>query len=128
MIYDTPLATRNIVGLNNYQYLQPSTYLPTITQKDYTEGYINRFFVGRINYFEVIETSYKDFNMTDTTYINKVQINWKITGVEFNVYNGKMLETVGVVNYNKYRILEAQKVIPKIDLILNNPKQFWRGY
>ena len=48
--------------------------------------------------------------------------------VEFNVYNGKMLEAVGVVNYNKYRILEAQKVIPKIDLILNNPKQFWRGY
>ena len=128
MIYDTPQQTQNIVGLSNYKFLQPSTYIPTITQKDYTEGYINRFFVGRINYFEVIETSYKDFNMTDTTYFTKVQINWKITGVEFNVYNGKMLETVGVVNYNKYRILEAQKVIPKIDLILNNPKQFWRCY
>ena len=128
MIYDTPQETKNIVGLNNYKYLQPATYIPTITQKDYDEGYINRFFVGRINYFEVIETSYKDFNMTNTSYFTKVQINWKITGIEFNVYNGKLLEMVGVVNYNTYRIKESQLVIPNIDQILNNPKQFWRGY
>lgn len=128
MINDTPPEIQNIVGLSNYKYLQPSTYIPTVTQKDYVEGYINRFFVGRINYFEVIETNYKDFNMTDTTYFTKVQINWKITGPEFNVYSGKMLETVGVVNYNTYRIKEAQTVISKIDVILKNPKQFWRGY
>lgn len=128
MINDTPPEIQNIVGLSNYKYLQPSTYIPTVTQKDYVEGYINRFFVGRINYFEVIETNYKDFNMADTTYFTKVQITWKITGPEFNVYSGKMLETVGVVNYNTYRIKEAQTVISKIDVILKNPKQFWRGY
>ncbi len=128
MIYDTPPRTQTIVGLNSYKYLQPSTYIPTITQKDYDEGYISRFFVGRINYFEVIETNYKDFNMTDSSYFTKVKINWKITGPEFDVYSGKLLETVGVVNYNKYRIIEAQRVIANIDRILNNPKQFWRGY
>ena len=128
MIYDTPLATRNIVGLNNYQYLQPSTYLPTITQKDYNEGYISRFFACRINFFEVIETNYKDYNMIDSNYFTKVKINWKITGPEFDVYSGKLLEMVGVVNYNIYRIREAQRVIPNIDRVLNNPKQFWRGY
>ena len=128
MIYDTPQKTQDIVGLDNYKYLQPSTYIPTITQADYDNGYINRFFVGRINYFEVIETNYKDFNMTNTRYFTKVQIDWKITGVEFNVYNGKMLEAAGVVNYNRYRIIEAQRVIPNINRILNNPKQFWRGY
>jgi hypothetical protein len=128
MIYDTPPRTQAIVGLNSYKYLQPSTYTPTISQKDYDEGYINRFFVGRINYFEVIETNYKDYNMTDSSYFTKVKINWKITGVEFDVYNGKLLEAVGVVNYNRYRIIEAQRVIPNIDRILNNPKQFWRGY
>lgn len=128
MIYDTPQKTQDIVGLDNYKYLQPSTYIPTITQTDYDNGYINRFFVGRINYFEVIETNYKDFNMTNTRYFTKVQIDWKITGVEFNVYNGKMLEAAGVVNYNRYRIIEAQRVIPNINRILNNPKQFWRGY
>jgi hypothetical protein len=66
--------------------------------------------------------------MTNTSYFTKVQINWKITGTEFNVYTGKLLETVGVVNYNTYRIKEAQFVILNIDQILNNPKQFWRGY
>ncbi len=45
MIYDTPPRTQAIVGLNSYKYLQPSTYTPTISQKDYDEGYINRFFV-----------------------------------------------------------------------------------
>jgi len=128
MIYDTPRRTQNIVGLGSYKYIQPSTYIPTITQSDYDEGYISRFFVGRINYFEVIETNYKDFNMADSSYFTKININWKITGPEFDVYNNKILEMVGVVNYNKYRIKEAQQVIPNIDRVLNNPKQFWRGY
>ena len=79
-------------------------------------------------YFDIFETNNKDYNLANSSYFNKTKIDWKITGTEFNVYNGKMLETTGVVNYNTLRIRDASAYIPNIDLILNNPKQFWRGY
>lgn len=128
MIKDTPNAIKGIVGLGSYDYQTPSTYIPTISQNDYDYGYIKRFFVGRINYFDVIETNNKDFNLANSSYFNKISIDWKITGPEFNVYNGKMLETTGVVNYNNLRIRDAGVYIPNIAIILNNPKQFWRGF
>jgi hypothetical protein len=33
-----------------------------------------------------------------------------------------------VVNYNNFRIRDAQVYIPNIQIVLNNPKQFWRGF
>jgi hypothetical protein len=44
------------------------------------------------------------------------------------VYKGKMLETTGVVDYNILRINQAAQVFPQISTILNNPRQFWRGF
>ena len=49
MIYDTPDNVKNIVGLGSFDFAKPSTYIPTITQDDYDRGYIDRFFVARIN-------------------------------------------------------------------------------
>ena len=128
MIKDTPDSIKGLVGLSSYNYITPSTYIPIITQDDYDYGYITRFFVARINYVDIFETNNKDYNLANCSYFNKTKIDWKITGTEFNVYNGKMLETTGVVNYNTLRIRDASAYIPNIDLILNNPKQFWRGY
>lgn len=128
MIKDTPDAVKSIVGLGSYNYQTPSTYIPTISQNDYDYGYIKRFFIARINYFDVIETNNKDFNLANTSYFRKISIDWKITGPEFNVYSGKMLETTGVVDYNNLRIRDASVYIPNIQLVLNNPKQFWRGF
>ncbi len=128
MIKDTPDSIKRLIGLSSYKYITPSSYIPTITQDDYDYGYITRFFIARVNYLDIFETNNKDYNLADSSYFNKTKIDWKITGTEFNVYNGKMLETTGVVNYNTLRIRDASVYISKIDLILNNPKQFWRGY
>lgn len=128
MIKDTPNSVKGIVGLGSYNYITPTTYTPTITQDDYDYGYITRFFIARINYFDIFETNNKDYNLANSSYYNKTKIDWKITGPEFNVYSGKMLETTGVVNYNILRIREASVYIPNIELILKNPKQFWRGF
>lgn len=128
MIKDTPIEVRSAVNLGSYSYLTPVNYIPTITQKDLDLGYIDRFFVGKINYFDAYETNNKDYNLANSSYYNKVKIKWKITGPEFNKYNGKMLETTGVVNYNILRIKQASIYIPNIQIVLNNPKQFWRGF
>lgn len=128
MIRDTPLTVKSIVDLSSYGYVTPATYKPILTQQDYENGYITRFFVGKINYFDIFETNNKEYNLANSIYYNKVKVDWKITGPEFNVYNGKILQTAGVVNYNLLSINEARVYIPNIQLVLNNPKQFWRGY
>lgn len=128
MIKDTPIEVRSAVNLGSYSYITPVNYIPTITQKDLDLGYIDRFFVGKINYFDAYETNNKDYNLANSSYYNKVKIKWKITGPEFNKYSGKMLETTGVVNYNVLRIKQASIYIPNIQIVLNNPKQFWRGF
>jgi hypothetical protein len=128
MILDTPNSLKSRVGLQSYGYVQPSTYIPTITQKEYDIGYIDRYFLGKINYFEVIETSLRDYNVASSLYFIKLRIKWKITGPEFNIYSGVMLETTGVVNYNILQIRDAAQKIRNIELVLDNPKQFWRGF
>lgn len=128
MIYDTPNNVKTIVGLGSYSFVTPSTYTPTITVNDYDNGYIDRFFISRINYFDIIETNYKDYNIANMSFFKKIKIDWKITGPEFNIYIDKTLQTTGVVNYNNLTIRDIQSYIPNINIILNNPKQFWRGF
>lgn len=128
MILDTPNSLKSRVGLQSYGYVQPTTYIPTITQKEYDVGYIDRYFLGKINYFEITETSLRDYNVASSLYFIKLRIKWKITGPEFNIYNGDMLETTGVVNYNILQIRDAAQRIRNIELVLANPKQFWRGF
>lgn len=128
MIYDTPDNIRNIVGLNAYNYFLPSSYIPTITLDEYQYGYITRYFVGNINYSNIVETNARDYNVTNSGFYKKTKITWKVSGPEYNVYNGKMLETTGVVDYNKLRINQAAAIFPQITTILNNPRQFWRGF
>ena len=134
MIYDTPDKTRDIVGLDGYNYFLPSSYIPTIKPSDYEYGYITRYFVGNINYSNINETNARDYNMTDSSFFKKTKITWKVSGTEFNVYKvqfttwvGK-LESTGVVDYNILRINQAAQVFPQISAILNNPRQFWRGF
>ena len=62
------------------------------------------------------------------SFFKKIKIDWKITGPEFNIYIDKTLQTTGVVNYNNLTIRDIQSYIPNINIILNNPKQFWRGF
>ena len=128
MIQDTPDSVKNKLGLGDYNYNAPSTYSPTISKQDYDVGYISRYFVGKRNFFDVIETDAKGYKLADSNFYTKVSIDWKISGFEYNVYQGKTLQTTGVVDYNIKRIKQASQYIKGIETILNNPRQFWRGY
>ncbi len=128
MILDTPESTKNKIGLNGYDYFEPSTYIPIVNQSDYAYGYITRYFVGRINFSNVFETSAKDYNVINNGFYKKIKITWKVSGPEFSQFQGKMLLTAGVVDYNILRINQAAQVFPQISNVLNNPRQFWRGF
>ena len=128
MIIDTPDEIKQRLSLGGFNTSTPSTYIPTITDKDYENGYIKRYFLSNRNYFNAIETDAKSYNVADINFYRKVSIEWKITGPQFSVYNGNILQTTGVVDFNTRRIKQAGNIIKGIETILNNPKQFWRGY
>jgi len=128
MIQDTPTEVKSIVGLGSFNYNQPNTHTPIITSNDYNNGYIKRYFVSNRNYLNCIETDAKGFQLADTKFYTKSSIDWKITGSEYNVYQGKTLQTTGVVDFNVERIKQASQYIKGIETVLNNPRQFWRGY
>jgi hypothetical protein len=126
MILDTP---SNIKGLINAPSIYtPAVYKVSLKQQDFENGYINRYFVGRINYEDFFETNFADYNLTVKNFYKKIIIKWKITGPEYSQYTGNMLETVGVVNYNVAQIQNAKSTFNNIDSVLTDPKQYWRGY
>lgn len=128
MIQDTPDVLKNKLGLGSYDYNVPSTFVPKISKQDYDASYITRYFVGKRNFFDVIETDAKGYKLADSNFYTKVVIDWKISGPEFSLYQGKTLQTTGVVEYNNRRIKQASLIIKGIETVLNNPRQFWRGY
>lgn len=127
MIRDTPSSLRNII--TGFKYYNPSAYKPHPIKKDYEFGYIDRYFVAKINQSELmLETSIRDYNLVDIGLYKKITVKWKITGPEFNLYKDRILQTAGVVEYNTRRISEIDKIFPGATVILNNPKQYWRGF
>lgn len=128
MIEDVTNAIKGKLGLSDFNFSLPETYIPIITSDDYEYGYITRYFISRINMFYLTETTVQYFKLVDSRFFIKTKIMWKVSGPEFNIYNNNILEITGVVNYNKLRITDLNSIIFGSDVILDNPRQFWRGF
>lgn len=128
MIKDTDQKTAYKISMGNFIYNNPTTYIPSPKIDDYEVGFIDRFFVSKINDNTIIETSGKDFNLANSNFFNKAIINWQIRGLEKNNYNGKILVEYGVGEYNKLQVIKVLKKIPGIQNYLKNYFQFWLGY
>jgi hypothetical protein len=101
---------------------------PTPSDEDYTNGYINRVFVKKVNENVIHEVPYL-YKVSVNQYLYKtVQVKWKITGPKDNVYKGKILDKAGVTEQNKFEINRVKKE-EGVDLsgVLNNPLEYWRG-
>jgi len=99
IFYDTLVPT-NITDIKIYKNIQ--AYKPQITNKDYTKGYINRYFCKKINepygsIIEISEETYKKLQSKTSDYnfsiYQIVELRWKITDSE------EFLETVKDINY-----------------------------
>jgi hypothetical protein len=108
----------------------PKTFFPTPTQANYDEGVIARYFVQLRDtpgspIFEVNEEIFFKFN--NSNFYKGVQINWRISGNLEDSYTTQGALIPSVVNSNKRSIMEAEKILPEINLYLVNLKQFYRG-
>jgi hypothetical protein len=128
MIQDADPELVAKLGLSDYEMTYPSTYLPTPSKNDYQYGFITRYFVGRINQRQIIETCARDYNAINIKFFLKTKVDWQISGRKNNLYQGKMLMEAGVQEYNLIQINKAKSVLPGIETVLNNPLQFWQGY
>lgn len=107
----------------------PKTYFPTPTQSDYEAGGISRYFVQLRDtpgspIFEVSREIFNKFN--NTPFYVGVSINWRIVGNLEDSYTMQGALIPSVINSNRRSIVEAQTVLPEINLYLVNLKQFYK--
>ena len=102
----------------------PIPYVPILTKKDYTRGYIVRYFVKLKTsknsiITEIKESDYKKYQSQDVfsavTFFKTLFLRWKITGKREDVINGNT------------KTVEAKELLmPGISLTLGNRLQFWQ--
>ncbi len=101
---------------------------PAPTASDYTQGYIDRYFLKKINENLIFEIAYISTDVNINLY-KKVQVKWKIAGPKGNVYKNNILDKNGVEESNRFEI-ERIKKEEGVDLssALPNLLEYWRGF
>lgn len=101
---------------------------PSITEKDYAEGYINRYFLKKVNENVIFETSFFASRSINNSLYKRVELRWKISGPKNNVYKNRILDKTGVEESNRSEIDRVRKE-EGVDLssTLANLLEFWRG-
>ena len=110
--------------------ITPTAYFPNPTDKDFTRGYIYRYFTQKANdesapIYEVASTEYRKF-VTSPLY-NTADLKWRLSGplTEEKIGAGEVVD-YGVPHSNKTSIKLASKIISKLGLYLPNLKQFYK--
>ena len=117
----------NIGGIDMSDDVYPNYYKPLPTSKDYSKGYINRYFVQKINDLTITEVNKNKYNDIYTNYFNKLVIQWIISGPKNNVYKNKILDRKGVQEQNIETLNNNEKLVKGLKIYLNNPLEFWGG-
>ena len=122
-----PEQYTNIGGIDMSNDVYPNYYKPVPTSKDYSKGYINRYFVQKINDLKITETNKNNYNDIYNNYFSKLVIQLIISGPKNNVYKNKILDRKGVQEQNIQTMFEYEKSMKGIKNYLNNPLEFWIG-
>jgi hypothetical protein len=123
----------NLVESGSFLSLQvPKTFLPNPSDSDYSDGFIDRYFIQKANdktspVFEVGNDVYN--NLLSNSFWSKVKLKWRIKGQLEPVFNDKgILIDPGVRNSNLNEITKNQKLIPPLKTYLINILQFYKPY
>jgi len=120
-------------GLNyNYlkEYNQPVSIYPNLTNEDYENEYIDRYFIKKRNdYTSIIEIDDVQFGelgstINDDLYIG-IQISWKIYGKRNDVLQDGIISEYGIEDTN-IRTLQLHSDFDGLTSILTNPLEFSR--
>lgn len=123
----TPSQYTNIGGIDMSNDVYPSYYKPFPSSKDYKNGYINRYFVQKVNDLIITEVDKDKYNKIYTQYFNKLVIQWIISGPKNNQYKNKILDIKGVQEQNILTLTENENKMKGLKTYLNNPLEFWNG-
>ena len=110
-------------------YETPSASSVVIKKMDIDNGYVNRYFLQKINETKILEVSQITYdkwasNVIDKKLHNAATLQWSITGnIEDVTINGIL--SIGVISKNKTAVEEASQTIPDLALILTNFTQFY---
>lgn len=103
------------------------------TEANYTKGYYTRYIVQlkasvKPYIVEINELNYNNLNnnLNVRNAYNIVQMLWKLTGPQFDVYDGNIRRISGVEDTNLRSLQMASKTIPLISTVFTNPLQFTR--
>jgi hypothetical protein len=91
-------------------------YIPNITDNDYLNGYIERYFVQKVNDINapIEEINSNDINeITSSRYYTVTNLTWRLTGTPQQIMDS-----------NSQSVKEASKTIPNISYYLSNLLQF----
>lgn len=111
------------------KYETPSASSVVIKKMDIDNGYVNRYFLQKINETKILEVSQITYdkwasNVIDKKLHNAATLQWSITGnIEDVTINGIL--SIGVISKNKTAVEEASQTIPDLALILTNFTQFY---
>ncbi len=118
---------QNIGGVNLDNQVYPVYFKSFPITKDYVKGYINRYFVQKINDLTITEVNKNKYNEISSALYNKLSIQWIISGTNDNIYENKILQRIGVKEQNIQTLNNNEKKMKGIKNYLNNPLEFWGG-
>lgn len=118
---------QNIGGVNLDNQVYPVYFKPFPITKDYAKGYINRYFVQKINDLTITEVNKNKYNEISSALYNKLSIQWIISGPKNNQYKNKILDRKGVQEQNIQTLVKYEKKMKGLKVYLNNPLEFWGG-
>lgn len=115
----------NKYGNNEVQFfVYPKIYNLNVTQSDYDNGYIIRYFAKKINDAKVIEIIEDNYNQISSQLFTKIMIKWNLTGILRNSYvNGKLYER-GIYEKNLEELNTAAKTMPELKNFITNYTQY----
>jgi hypothetical protein len=111
--------------------LKIKSSIPTPTDKDYTRGYITRYFAQKANdinspIYEVSDTEFK--KLTSSVMYNTTSLRWRIVGPkEPTDYEDNKIVDIGVKESNRRSISFASEYIVNLKLYLPNLTQFHKS-
>lgn len=122
-----------LTNINKTDYVAPYYFPPRLTEKDYETGYIKRYFLQRRNsIMEIVEVDEKQYKMwrkigsgIDEKLYNGIEINWKLTGSAYTVFENK-IKTEGVFDINKNTIHEAVKTLHGLTSYITDYLEFYK--
>lgn len=128
MIPNTDIKLKYRLGLGDFNFMIPATYLPTPNPNAYKLGFITRYFSTKRNQNQISEVNARDYANIDDGFFIKGTLLWRISGVRNNLYKGTMLVEPGVEEFNRIQIANLRQTMPGIEDVLINLLQFWQGY